>query len=57
MWISPTFGIQVSGWVRELALCGSVSIGKEKTSQQLLELQKDFKKLEEKHRKLLQKKA
>lgn len=56
MWISPTFGIQVSGWVRELALCGSVSIGKEKTSQQLLELQKDFKKLEEKHRKLLQKK-
>ena len=56
MWISPTFGIQVSGWVRELALCGSVSIGKEKTSQQLLELQKDFKKLEDKHRKLLQKK-
>jgi len=56
MWISPTFGIQVSGWVRELALCGTVTIGKEKTSQQLLELQKDFKKLEEKHRKLLQKK-
>jgi len=56
MWISPTFGIQVSKWVRELALCGSVSIGKEKTSQQLLDLQKDFKKLEEKHRKLLQKK-
>lgn len=56
MWISPIFGIQVSGWVRELALCGTVTIGKEKTSQQLLELQKDFKKLEEKHRKLLQKK-
>ena len=56
MWISPTFGIQVSGWVRELALTGSVTIGKEKTSQQLLELQKDFKKLEDKHRKLLQKK-
>ena len=55
-WISPIFSLQVSKWVRELALCGSVSIGKEKTSQQLLELQKDFKKLEEKHRKLLQKK-
>ena len=26
MWISPTFGIQVSGWVRELALCGSVRV-------------------------------
>ena len=56
MWISPTFGIQVSGWIRELALTGSVTIGKEKTSQQLFELQKDFKKLEDKHRKLLQKK-
>lgn len=55
-WISPIFSLQVSKWIRELALCGSVSIGKEKTSQQLLELQKDFKKLEEKHRKLLQKK-
>ena len=55
-WISPIFSLQVSKWVRELALCGSVSIGKEKTSQQLLNLQKDFKKLEEKHRKLLQKK-
>jgi len=56
MWISPTFGIQVSGWVRELALCGSVTFGKEKTSQQLLELQKDYRKLEDKHRKFLQKK-
>jgi len=55
-WISPIFSLEVSKWIRELALCGSVTIGKEKTSQQLLELQKDFKKLEEKHRKLLQKK-
>ena len=55
-WISPIFSLQVSKWVRELALCGSVTFGKEKTSQQLLELQKDFKKLEDKHRKLLQKK-
>ena len=56
MWISPQFGIQVAGWVRELALTGTVTIGKEKTSNELLELQKEHKKLEDKHRKLLQKK-
>ena len=56
MWLSPKFGIQVSGWIRELALCGSVSIGKEKTQQQLLELQSKYKKLEDNHHKILQKK-
>ena len=62
-WISPSFSIQVSRWIRELALTGSVILGNEKTCKQLLQLQIDIKKLkddnkkiEDKHRKLLQKK-
>jgi hypothetical protein len=55
-WLSPTFALQVSRWIRQLALTGTVTIGKEKTSNELLELQKEHKKLEHKHRKLLQKK-
>jgi len=55
-WISPKFSIKVSGWIRELALCGTVSLGKEKTDYQLLELQTKLKKSEDKYRKLLQKK-
>lgn len=55
-WLSPVFALQVSRWIRQLALTGTVTIGKEKSSNELLELQKDYKKLEDKHRKLLQKK-
>jgi hypothetical protein len=55
-WISIDFAIQVSRWVRELALTGRVEIGKEKPSNELIELQKDYKKLEVAHRKLLEKK-
>jgi hypothetical protein len=62
MWISPTFGIQVSGWVRELALTGSVIVGNEKTHIQLISLQNELisqrntiKSLENKHNKFLQK--
>ena len=55
-WISPSFSIQVSSWIRELALTGSVQLGLEKTETQLITLQKEYKKLEDKHRKLLQKK-
>jgi hypothetical protein len=61
-WISPKFDVQVSGWVHELAITGTVSIGKEKTNDQLLELQnkllnteKNFKELEKRHNKLLRK--
>ena len=62
MWISPAFGIQVSGWVRELALTGMVIVGEEKTHHQLLALQNEvikqrdtIKSLEIKHSKFLEK--
>lgn len=55
-WISPSFAIQISKWIRELSLTGSVQLGLEKTETQLITLQKEYKKLEDKHRKLLQKK-
>lgn len=55
-WLSPTFALQISRWIRQLALTGTVTVGKEKNSNELLELQKNYKKLEDKHRKLLQKK-
>ena len=54
-WISPMFSLQVSSWVRELALTGSVSLREEKTSTELLRLQKDYMKLEKNHSKLLEK--
>lgn len=44
--ILPTFALQISRWIRQLALTGTVIVGKEK----------NYKKLEDKHRKLLQKK-
>jgi hypothetical protein len=56
-WISPIFAIQVSKWIRELAFNGSVSLGAEKTNIELLELQKNYKKLENKCRKQSQKKV
>lgn len=56
-WISPKFTLQVSRWMRELALTNSVVIGQEKTTQELLELQKNYKNLEKSHRKILQKKT
>ena len=55
IWISPAFGIQISRWIRELALTGTVTIENEKSSHELLELQKNYKKLEDEHHKLLQK--
>jgi hypothetical protein len=54
-WISPVFSLKVSKWIRELALTGSVSLKNEKTSQELLELQKDYKKLTINHTKILEK--
>ena len=38
-WISPKFALQVSKWIRELAITGSVKVGMEKTDNQILELQ------------------
>ena len=55
-WISAEITIKVSRWMRELALTCTVTLGFEKTQQQLLELQTNYKKLEDKHRKSLQKK-
>lgn len=54
-WISPLFSLQVSSWVRELALTGNVSLREEKTSTELLRLQKYYMKLEKNHSKLLEK--
>lgn len=34
-WCSPVFSIQVSRWIRELTLTGSVQLGKEKTAEEL----------------------
>jgi hypothetical protein len=63
-WISPKFAIQVSRWIRELAITGSVSVGQKKTSQQLLDLQRQLleeknkiKKLEIKHNNMLLKRT
>lgn len=44
-WISPIFDVQVSGWVYEIAVTGKVTVGQEKTYQQLLELQSENKQL------------
>ena len=54
-WISPMFSLQVSRCVRELALTGSVMLRNEKTSEELLRIQKEYKKLENNHTKLLEK--
>ena len=61
-WLSPEFALKISRWIRELAITGTVSIGKEKTNDELLELQnkllsteKNFKELEKRHNKLLRK--
>jgi hypothetical protein len=44
-WLSPTFALKVSKWVREIAITGTVTVGQEKTNQQLLELQKENKQI------------
>ena len=44
-WISPLFDVQVSGWVYEIAITGTVTVGQEKTNQQLLALQKENKQI------------
>jgi hypothetical protein len=54
-WISPKFSLKVSRWIRELALTGSVALREEKSSEELLELQKNYKKLKMNHGKLLEK--
>ena len=40
-WISPEFDVQVSKWIYELAVTGTVTLGKEKTSTEILQLQKE----------------
>ena len=54
-WISPIFSLKVSKWVRELAMTGSVVLRHEKTSEELMVMQKKYKKLEKNHDKLLEK--
>lgn len=61
-WIDDFFALQVSSWIRELGTSGKVILGKEKTEEQLIELQRQlleqkeiFKQLEKKHNKLLYK--
>jgi hypothetical protein len=55
-WISPLFDVQVTGWIYELAICGTVTIGHEKTQQQLLALQKEHKQVKNELWKIKQKK-
>ena len=52
-WISPKFALQVSRWIIELSITGIVKVGEEKTSQELLQLQKEMKHLEKKHNNIL----
>jgi hypothetical protein len=61
-WLSPKFAIQVSRWVRELAATGTVVLGKEKSNEELLNIQKQLtvsrletKQIENKYNKLLKK--
>lgn len=54
-WISPVFTLQISRWIRELALTGSVVLRNEKSSEELLKIQKEYKKLESNHKKILEK--
>jgi hypothetical protein len=39
MWISSDFSIKVSHWVKQLAVCGTVTIGNEYSNNQIIELQ------------------
>ena len=52
-WISPDFDVKVSAWIYELVLTGKVELGKEKSNDELLKLQQDFKKLSEDHKSLI----
>lgn len=63
-WISPTFAIRVSRWVRELSITGTVSIGREASSDRLIQLQQELVRqreintsLEKKHNNLLKRKS
>ena len=55
-WLSPTFALKISKWVREIAITGTVTVGQEKTNQQLLELQKEHKQVKNELWKIKQKK-
>ena len=56
-WVCPKFALKVSTWVRELALCGSVQLGAEKTAKELMDLQKEYKLLKNNHQKILKKRT
>jgi hypothetical protein len=40
-WISPSFSLQVSRWIRELLLTGKVELGKEKSNEELENVYKE----------------
>ena len=52
-WISPEFDVKVSAWIYELVLTGKVELGKEKTNEELLKIQQDFKQLSDEHKTLI----
>ncbi|VVB54443.1 Uncharacterised protein [uncultured archaeon] len=56
-WIDDEFALQVSEWIRELALTGQVRLGYKKTRAELERLQKENRQLQTKHRQLLEKKT
>lgn len=55
-WVSPKFAMKISDWILELAITGTVTIGHEKTQQQLLALQKEHKQVKNELWKIKQKK-
>lgn len=51
-WISPKFDNAVTGWIEELLLTGSVTLGQEKTQQELEQAQRKIFELTENNRNL-----
>ena len=49
-WLLPDFALNVSRWIRELYLSGTVQLGHERSSEKLLELQRELKLQEDKRR-------
>jgi hypothetical protein len=56
MWISPSFGIQVSGWVRELSSQGYVIVNNENEKDKIIkEKNEEIEYIQNKHNKILEK--
>lgn len=54
-WVSPSFALKVSRYIRELMLTGAVAVKEAKTEVQLVEIQKELKSTKAQHERMLQK--